>query len=287
MTAYLATTIAGGFMRQVLISAVMWAFFLVPVQAQVPNNIRQLADALGLDAIIDVMQEEGISYGDEMALDMFPGQAGPRWHQMVEVIYDRQAMENIVLTALAEGLENTDTAPLTTFFSSDLGRRIVRLEIGARQALMDETIEEVAIENVEQMIDDDDPRLAMIEEFIDANDLLDANVVGALNANYAFYLGLVDGGGFPEPIGQDQILEDVWGQEQEIRDDTTEWLYSYLAMAYQPLSDDDLQTYTELSRREDGKKLNQILFEGFDEMFVGISRALGIAAGQMMTAQDI
>lgn len=274
-------------MQQFLFSATLWMLMLVPVQAQVPDNITQLAEVLGLDAVIDVMQEEGIGYGDEMALEMFPRQAGPRWHEMVEVIYDRQAMEDIVMVALADGFENIDTAPLTTFFSSDLGRRIVRLEIGARQALMDETIEEVAKENVERMIDDDDPRLVMIEEFIEVNDLLDANVVGALNANYAFYLGLVDGGGFPEPVAQDQILEDVWGQEQEIRDDTTEWLYSYLSMAYQPLSDDDLQAYIALSRREDGKTLNQILFDGFDEMFVGISRALGIAAGQMMSGKDI
>jgi hypothetical protein len=270
-------------MSRFVLSAVLWAFLIVPVRAEVPENIVELADALGLPEVIDVMLEEGISYGDEMAEDMFPGQAGPRWHEMVEAIYDRQTMRDVTLDGMAKGLQGTDTAPLMAFFNGDLGKRIIRLEISARQALMDDASKE----NVAQMIEDDDPRLALIDEFILTNSLLDSNVVGALNANYAFYTGLQQGGAFPQPLSEDEILADVWSQEQEIRDDTSEWLYAYLTMAYQPLSDEDLQLYIDLSKRDDGQALNQALFDGFDQMFVGISRALGVAAAQMMMGQDL
>lgn len=274
-------------MSRFVLSAVLWAFLIVPVRAEVPENIVELADTLGLPEVIDVMLKEGISYGDEMAEDMFPGQAGPRWHDIVEVIYDQQVMREVALEGMARGLQGTDTAPLLAFFNGDLGKRIIRLEISARQALMDETIEDASKENVEQMIAADDPRLALIAEFIVTNSLLESNVVGAMNANYAFYTGLQQGGAFPQPLTEDQILTDVWSQEQEIRDDTSEWLYAYLTMAYQPLSDEDLQIYIDVSRRDDGKALNQALFDGFDQMFVGISRALGVAAAQMMIGQDL
>jgi hypothetical protein len=274
-------------MSRIVITAVFWAFMMLPVQAEVPENIVELADSLGLTEVIDVMQEEGISYGDEMAAEMFPGQAGPRWHDIVEVIYDQQVMRDVALEGLAKGLQGTDTAPLLAFFSGDLGKRIIRLEISARQALMDETIEDASKENVVQMVKEDDPRLALIAEFILTNSLLESNVVGAMNANYAFYTGLQQGGAFPQPLTEDQILTDVWSQEQEIRDDTSEWLYAYLTMAYQPLSNEDLQKYIDISRRDDGKALNQALFDGFDQMFVGIARALGVAAAQMMMGQDL
>lgn len=274
-------------MLKLLIPAMLWVAMLVPARAEVPENIAAIAEALALPEIIDVMREEGIRYGDEMADDMFPGQAGPRWHEIVTVIYDRQAMEDVTLEVIAEALEGVDTKPMLDFFTGDLGQRIIRLEVSARRALMDETIEDVSKENVAQMIERDDPRVDMIEEFIEVNSLLESNVVGAMNANYAFYTGLQQGGAFPEPISDDQILADVWSQEKEIREDTGEWLYGYLSMAYQPLSDEDLQTYIDLSRRDDGQALNQALFDGFDKMFVGISRALGMAAAEMMMGQDL
>lgn len=274
-------------MLKLIYPAVVWVLMLVPVRAEIPENIAELAEVLALSEIIDVMQEEGIRYGDEMADDMFPGRGGPRWNEMVAVIYDRQAMQDVALDVIAETMQGVDTQALLEFFSGDLGRRIIRLEVTARQALMDETIEDMSKENVALMIERDDPRLDMIDEFISVNSLLESNVVGAMNANYAFYTGLQQGGAFPNTLSDDQILADVWSQEEEIRDDTGEWLYGYLTMAYQPLSDEDLQSYIDLSRRNDGQVLNQALFDGFDKMFVGISRALGLAAAQMMIGQDL
>ncbi|MDO6575561.1 hypothetical protein, partial [Staphylococcus pasteuri_A] len=62
---------------------------------------------------------------------------------------------------------------------------------------------------------DDDPRLAMIDQFIDNNDLIDANVVGAMNSSYEFYAGLVDGGAFE--MSEEEILGVVWESEAESR----------------------------------------------------------------------
>ena len=72
-----------------------------------------------------------------------------------------------------------------------------------------------------------------------------------------------------------------------IRSDTETWVYSYLSMAYQPLADSDLEAYVALSETEAGRVLNRALFEGFDQMDVAISRALGTAAARFMAGEDI
>ena len=70
--------------------------------------------------------------------------------------------------------------------------------------------------------------------FIETNNLIETNVAGALNTNYAFYMGLMDGQAFGGALTEEQVLSDVWSQEAEIRSNTTEWLYAFLWMAYQP-----------------------------------------------------
>jgi len=164
---------------------------------------------------------------------------------------------------------------------------LVDLEIGARRALMDEDLEEASKESAALAIADEAPRVAMVEDFIAANDLIETNIVGAMNSNYAFYIGLLDGGAFGQDLTEEQILKDVWSQEPEIRNNTFEWVYSYLLLAYQPLSDEELETYIAFSKSEAGQDLNTALFVAFDSMYEDISRALGLASSRYMAGQDL
>ena len=116
---------------------------------------------------------------------------------------------------------------------------------------------------------------------------MENNVVGAMNSNYAFYAGLADGGAFPEDLTEEEILTDVWSQEEMIREDTSEWLYSYLSLAYRPLTEEDLAAYVAFSETEAGGALNRALFASFDEMFVAQSLALGLSAARFMAAQEL
>lgn len=86
---------------------------------------------------------------------------------------------------------------------------------------------------------------------------------------------------------EEQILSDVWAQEPDIRFNSTEWLYSFLLMAYAPLSDEELETYITFSESEVGQDINRALFAAFDQMFIDISRALGLASAEMMVVQDL
>ena len=78
---------------------------------------------------------------------------------------------------------------MIAFFEGPLGRRVVELELSARRALLDEDVEAASRTALEARRADDDPLLDRLEAFISVNDLIESNVVGALNSNIAFYRG--------------------------------------------------------------------------------------------------
>jgi hypothetical protein len=252
-------------------------------------RLATLSDTMQVGPIIDVMHDEGLAYGATMAEDMFAAAPDARWAQVVAGIYDTQAMKDTFNTHFAAALAQNPAGlvAIEDFFGSERGQRILQLEVTARRALLDTAVEDAAKVAAEDMAVDHDPRLALLKDFVAAGDLIEMNVTGAMNTNLAFYEGMAETGSFGKEMTEDQILTDVWDQEPKVRADTEAWLIPYLAMAYQPLSDADLEAYTAFWESAAGHQLNAALFASFDVMFTDISRNLGRAAAKQMQGDDI
>ncbi|SEW11450.1 hypothetical protein SAMN04488515_1119 [Cognatiyoonia koreensis] len=251
------------------------------------DKIGKLYDVLALADLLSIMREEGLAYGEDIGTDLFMGDPGPDWDKAVSTIYNLDRMEAEVKIAFATDLADDDIDSMIAFFDSDLGRTIINLEVSAREALLDETVEEASKEAAALALADEDPRMELIKTYADVNNIVEANVVGAMNANFAFYIGLMDGGAFPQALSEEEILADVWSQEPDIRTNTTEWVYSFLYLAYQPLADEDIQAYIDFSETEAGRDINNALFSAFDGMFEDISKNLGRASSRFMTRQEL
>ncbi|MGR3481949.1 DUF2059 domain-containing protein [Salipiger marinus] len=244
-----------------------------------------LLEAMRVPEIVQVMREEGLDYAQEMGEDLLPGGATRSWRAVVSQVYDTEAMEEVVRGQFIDSFAGTEAGPLLDFFTSEDGQRVVDLEITARRTLIDDDLEASAREAYQALDGTDDPRLEQIEAFVEANDLVEANVVGAMNASYQFYLGLVDGGAFE--MTEEEILSEVWAQEEDTRSDTREWLYAFLLLAYRPLSDAVLDEYVALSASPEGRAMNRALFAGFNAMYDEISYGLGLAAAQQMLGEEL
>ena len=155
------------------------------------------------------------------------------------------------------------------------------------KAMLDEDVEQAAKEAAAVALADEDPRVALIRRYADANEIVDANVTGALNTNFAYFMGLMDGGATGGDLTESDVLADVQAQEPRIRADTTEWVYSFLLMAYAPASDEDIEALIAFSETDAGEALNVALFDAFDVVFRDISRELGLASARFMTTQDL
>ena len=273
------------------------ALFAAPAVAQETQSASfattapqsyELLQAIGLYDVLEIMSVEGISNADALESDMFPGQGGPAWSGMVANIYANDRLVSDFEAAWDQDLFDEDQlAALISYFTSDTGTKIIEGEVLARRAFMDEEVEEAANEIYARRLDDRDSRIDQLDDFISTNGLVDLNVAGALNSNFAFYRGLTDGGAFEVEMPEALMLAEVWGQEPEIRDSTTTWLYSYQLMAYNGLSDAEFATYIDLSKTDEGRALNRALFQAFDVVFEGVSYDLGRAASVFMTGDDI
>lgn len=264
-------------------------FWITAPALAAEGDAAALEAALRLPDVFAVMSEEGHAYGRDLEADMFPGSGGQRWQDAVAAIYAPERMLAEFGAVFARELDRpgTDTGAMLDFFTSDLGQRVTALEVSARRALLDESVEDATRLKLEEMRAADDPRAALVAEFVAVNDLVEANVSGGLNANYAFYQGLADAGALGQEMSDDVVIAEVWGQEEEIRQETELWVNSYLVMAYAPLTDAEIEAYIAFSRTEAGKDLNHALFAGFDALFVDVSRQLGRSAGAMLAGQDL
>jgi hypothetical protein len=240
---------------------------------------------LRLEEMARLMQAEGLTYAADLENDLLPGGGGGYWDTQIARIYDIDRMMQLVSGALDQKLTGADRAAVVAFFDTEQGQEILTYEIAARAAMADQDVEDVARQIYAEKAATPDPRLTAITRFVEVNDLMERNVAGALSSNYHFYSGLVDGGAYE--MSEDDILADVWEQEDDIREETEGWLFGYLLMAYQPLGDDVLDAYVTFSQSDEGKVLNAALFDAFDTMYNDISYALGRAAAQAMSGSDL
>ena len=246
-----------------------------------------LIAALHMSELVAVMHDEGLDYGKQLENDLFPGAGGRRWDATVETIYDPGRMEARIARDLAGRIDARQLGPVLAFLTSDLGRRVVGDEIAARRAMLDQEVKDAMRAEVGRMAAGRDPRLVAVRRFAAENALIDSNVAGAMNANYAFYLGLKQGGAPGFDLPRERILRDVARQEDDIRAETVAWLVPFLVRAYKPLSDAEFARYEAFTRSAAGRALNQALFATFDGLFGDISRRLGLAAAQVLSGQDL
>ncbi|MEM9578366.1 MAG: DUF2059 domain-containing protein [Pseudomonadota bacterium] len=270
-----------------MIRALLVAIFvLLSGQAALANaRITVLMDVLRISDVVEIMREEGFAYAEELDTDMLDGRGGAFWRAQVGQIYRADPILERVRTALEQGLTPDEIDAVIAFFGAPEGARIIALENAARRAMADPTVEEAVRALFDDRSGSKDPMTRIVTAFIEANDLVERNLSGAMTANAQFFLGLSDGGYIEDT--ESQILENVWSQQKDIRLDTENWLNGFLFMAYEPLPDDVMQSYLTFSTTQAGQALNAALFEGFEGVYREISYALGRAVALQAEGDEI
>ena len=273
-------------LRRIALTASLSCLLLVtPAWA---DRTAALSEALRLGDLMEIMREEGRDHGRDIGATLLGREGSRDWNDAVARIYaaDRMLalMEDRIEAELADDPEAL--AVMVDFFASDRGRRVVELEISARRAMLDDEIDTAAREAWDDLREADTARADLLRRFADAGDLIEANVVGGLNSTYAFYRGMLEGGGGPA-MDEADVLADVWAQEPGIRAEIEEWLFGYLTLAYGPLALEDLELYTAFFESPEGRALNAALFLAFHGMFETLSEDLGRAVGLRMQGEDL
>lgn len=262
---------------------------LIAIQlAQDPQD--RLWQALDLGELMPVLRDEAVDEAGRLEAEGMIAGAGRPWGDVVAGIHDPDRMERLFREGLAQGVDRADARLIDRalrFHESPLGRRIVDLEVSARSALAEPGIDDSARAAFAGAIIAGDPRAQRIRALIREADLVAPNVAGGLNAALAFTRGYADGGGYDMAPDSQQMGRDAWAQRAQIEADATAWLEAFLLMAYAPLTDADLAAYRDHVLSPEGRALSELLFAGFDRVFVQTSYDMGVAAALRGTGQAL
>ena len=124
------------------VTAAAYVAFAGPVRA----GTDALMDAMQIPTLLEIMAEEGVVHSADLEEELFPNRGGAGWRLVTGNIYNVDRMQDECATRVDAGLTDAQAEVLTEFFASPRGARIVQLEIDARRAFLDETLEEAAID---------------------------------------------------------------------------------------------------------------------------------------------
>ncbi|UWQ20471.1 DUF2059 domain-containing protein [Jannaschia sp. W003] len=255
------------------------------VEAAESAAVDALMDAARLGPLMAVVATEGARHGAGLEAALFPGRGGRAWSRAVARIQSPERLSRMLAGVLATELDAAEMREAAGFYASPLGAKVARAEVDSRRAMLDGAVEAEAL-NVADAAPKDDPRSALVAQLIDGLDLVGANVSGGLNANYAFYRGLGDGGAMTRRLSESELLAMVWQQEGEVRETTSRWLDAYLTLAYGALSEEELRSYVDWAASAVGRRTNAALFAGFGAVFERTSYELGLAAAGFIVSED-
>lgn len=243
--------------------------------------VDDLLEVLGSDALIEVIRDELLDYGEEVGEAMLSDGGGAAWSDILERLYDTELMQARLRSTMQESFGDTEIAPLIGFYETEQGQRIVQAELDARRYLLTEGAQEEA---EAACLEPPEHKEALLE-FAEVNDILERNVAGTLNSDLAFYHGLVDGGVFE--MSEGEVLDEVQGRLPEIRVSLESWLSGYLCASLGSLPEGDLAAYTAFSQTEEGHALNNAIFDGFGALYDDLSYAIGLAVSVQMLGEDL
>ncbi|WP_411836692.1 hypothetical protein [Paracoccus sp. ME4] len=251
---------------------------------------ERLWRALALADLMPVLRDEAVDEAARLEGEGLIAGAGRPWGDVVATIHDPDRMGRLFRDGVAQGTGRADPQLIDRalrFHESELGRRIVDLEVSARRALAEPGIDDAARAAFAEAVAAGDPRAQRIRALIQEADLVAPNVAGGLNAALAFSRGYADGGGYDMAPDPQQMGRDAWVQRAQIEADATAWLEAFLLMAYAPLTDAELAAYRDHALSPEGRALSELLFAGFDRVFVQTSYDMGVAAALRGTGQAL
>ena len=259
------------------------------------EEVERIWQVMRLEGLMPVLRAEAVHDAEGMQAEgALPGPAGPAgpsdWAGIVGRIHEPARMEALFRQGLAQALPRADPQLIEralAFHASDLGRRVIGLEVSARQALLEPGVEEAARADFADAIRAGEPRALGIREVIRRADLIAPNLAGAMNAALAFSRGFAEGGGYDMPPTEREMAAAAWAQRDAIEAEAGAWLEAFLRLAYDPLTDAELARFADHAVSAEGQALSRVLFAGFDAVFDRTSYDMGLAAALQGRGEEL
>lgn len=257
-------------MRRLVLAFTIW---LTACAAQADSAGDRLFDVMGIPALIAAFAEEGSRSIPDLDAGFLGGQGGDVFAATAQRLYDPARMEAELRAGFIALVDPQQARQAEVFFTSDQGQRIVTLEVQARQAMVDEALEDAAKAASDNATED-------VLRLISIRDLVEVNTDITMAARFAFYEGLwsaAPGGDTP----------DIEGQRGIVAEETRAWITGYYMLVASALEDNDLETYNAFWETDVGQGVDTALSQAFEDSYVTLSFGLGQVVGRLMPQNDL
>lgn len=260
------------------IATLVLILFAVPSWAdEITDRLMQAIQAPKLLSQLAIEAEASAGDLDE---DFLAGQGGDLVANTARQLNAPDRVLPILAGEITRLMSRDDRLAVTSFFESDLGQRLVDLEIAARVAIFDDAL----LDTVKGRVLETGVR-PLITEIIETSDLVERNVADGLSVLEQFYRGR-QSGGMTDLTGA-EIGSFLAELEDGIRIETQGWLDGFMTLAYSPIEDRDLQIYADFWKTEAGQAFDKALFGAFLKVMSDNSFAMGQLVGRIQASDEI
>ena len=241
----------------------------------------RVVSALALDRLAGLMSEEIVASGDPLQ-PVEPGASDPEWAVIAGRIAAAPRIRTGLRQGVARGLSGLDPgaraamAEALGFLESDLGRRVVGMELAARAALADPEIEAEARAGFARAAGRGDPRVDQIRRLIAASDTVEPAVAASLGIAMASMMAMQETLGLAPTA--EAVAEDVWLLEPELRAEQAGWIEALFFLSTATLTPPEMERLIAEAARPGSRRLGAMVDAAAADVFVRVARDLGRAA---------
>lgn len=242
------------------------------------------SNAEKLDRLFQLMRVEEVLRGFPEALlqgmDENPGAWGT---DMPREAVKQAAERHFNATVMANGMRLLMTGTMTPadldaaiqFYSTDLGRRIVALEVAAAAPELADTVEKEGARIYGDLQDRDSPRIGQIRRMIEAMSLIDWGMAMVMNMSFAMFSAVYAGPEAEGGLSEEQILTMINASMGGLRGELTAVMNAESAFTYRDLSDEEFERYVMFLETREGLALAKASLDAIREVMINRSRAFG------------
>ena len=260
-----------------------------PAQAEEAIDPTALSDAYRLEALFEAIAHEGRDTADAIGADILEGQGGAVWARAIDDIYDPARLHERFLGLLVRDLVGREHAyaAAMAFARSPAGARVIDAEVDTRAELRVPSAEREMQARLDQARAADSPDLAFVRERIRVNNLIEQNVSLGLNGSLAYFRGFMSAAPSGMGLNGEHMQADVWAQEDDIRQETVDWLEGYFLLSYATLNGAERAELMAHAASTEGDAFNTAMFRAYEVTFTEVSQALGVAVGRVLQMRDL
>lgn len=257
-------------MRRVLIA---FALSVTALSARAETAVDQLFDAMGMPAMVSAFAEDGRRGAQDLDAQFLQGQGGDGFADTIDRLHDPERLVAALRSGVAETLSPDVARQALVFFDTDMGARIVRLEVEARRAMRDDTVEAAALAAAPRAGPD-------VRAMLEVRDLVARNTDISMAAQVAFWAGL-------SAAAPTQEVPDIEARRDAIGARSRDWVTGYYMLVASALEEHDLTTYTAFWETDLGVTLDTALGDAFEAMYRDLSFATGQTVGRFLPENEL